>query len=180
MATGKVFILQGVSGSGKSTLAAKLIDGLPMGKQVCVSADNLFINFKTGEYKFDPSLLGKAHQACLRGFTWSLLDEEAGTSADLVVVDNTNTSVVEVAPYYALAESFGYEVTILHVEAEGGIAAAAKRNTHGVPLAGVIAQAERLSLFGESMPPWWNRVKLESFEESGGFEKLAQFKKEVL
>lgn len=179
MAKGKVFILQGVSGAGKSTVAAKLIEGLPRGKQVCVSADQYFIDEK-GEYRFDVSKLGAAHQWCLRNYTHALLDQPKGTASKLVVVDNTNTTMGEVAPYYALAEALGFEPLILVVGYGLSWSQCAERNVHGVPLAGVLAQGDRIVAFGESRPPWWNWQTLETFEAEGGFEKLSQFKKEVL
>jgi predicted kinase len=137
-----VWIMQGVSGAGKSS-------SIPANAKV-VSADHYFVD-KDGNYKFDPSQLGLAHAECLRLYVEALLQ-----SNSFVVVDNTNTTVAEVAPYYALANAYGYDAVIVHIAADVGEASA--RNTHGVPYAGVKAQYDRIGQFSEQMPPWWQRV----------------------
>lgn len=132
-----VTILQGISGSGKSTFARTLSADV-------VSADNHFM--VDGEYRFDPSRLPDAHAECLMTFLACL------SSGRNVVVDNTNTTAVEVAPYYALAQAFGADVEIVRVACDP--ATAAKRTTHGVPEAAVYAMHRRLESF--SGPPWWS------------------------
>ena len=138
-----VWIMQGVSGAGKSS-------SIPANAHV-VSADHLFIDPHTQQYKFDPSKLPLAHGQCLRYFVIALQNE-----VPFIVVDNTNTTVAEVAPYYALANAYGYDAVIVFVEADPAEAAA--RNAHGVPLTGVESQHKRLLYFGEQMPAWWQRV----------------------
>jgi predicted kinase len=142
----RVIILQGVSGSGKSTYIKNNCDHA----EVC-SADHYFM--VDGEYKFDPSKLGKAHQACFRGFVEWLQDLQS--AVDLMFVDNTNTTVAEVAPYYFAAEAYGAEVKIVYLECDSEIAA--QRNAHSVPLRSVQAMEARLNCFADRMPPWWNR-----------------------
>lgn len=137
-----VWIMQGVSGAGKSS-------SIPANAKV-VSADHYFVD-KDGNYKFDPSQLGHAHAECLRLYVEALLQ-----SISFVVVDNTNTTVAEVAPYYALANAYGYDAVIVHIDTAPLVAA--ERNTHGVPVAGVEAQHKRISEFSEQMPAWWQRV----------------------
>lgn len=165
MATHKklAYILQGVSGSGKSTLAKSLVAGLPVGQGVSISADQYFIDEK-GEYRFDVSKLGTAHQWCLRSFVAAVAEAPV---ASVVVVDNTNCTVAEVAPYYALAEAYGYAVTILVVGNEATLGDCANRNVHGVPLAGVTAQGNRLAQFERAMPPWWTRYTVEEWQGLG-------------
>lgn len=135
----KVKVLCGVSGSGKSTLIDKKFSGA----LVC-SADHHFV--VDGEYRFNPSLLPEAHSACLRKYTEAL---QAGV--ELVVVDNTNTSVGEVAPYSALALAYGYELEIIVLSCSPQVGY--ERNRHNVPLAAVQAQYERLASL--DLPPWW-------------------------
>lgn len=90
--TKRLIILQGVPGSGKSTFA-KLITTRFGG--VSSEADEWFEKYNHG--KFDPTLLGKAHQWCK--------DEvrEALKHHNLVVVANTNTQNREVEPYLEMA-----------------------------------------------------------------------------
>jgi predicted kinase len=138
-----VWIMQGVSGAGKSSTVPS--------NAAIVSADTFFVDPYTKQYNFNPSKLGEAHGRCLREFVTVLLNKEP-----FVVVDNTNTTVSEVAPYYALAQAYGYDAVIVHIDADVGEAAA--RNTHGVPYTGVKAQHDRIAQFSEQMPPWWQRV----------------------
>ena len=93
----KVTLLRGISGAGKSTYAATNYPGA-----FVVSADSFF-TFADG-YKFNPTRLGEVHGLCLLNFL------DAAQRGRNVVVDNTNITVEEIAPYYALAEAYGREV----------------------------------------------------------------------
>lgn len=121
----KVFVMRGVQGSGKSTYASMLHkaaseDGL---LPLTVSADHFF-NGPNG-YHFDVKKLGDAHKECMQRFLWALQD---GMSP--IIVDNTNINVEDVAPYVAVGEAMGYEVTIIQVNTPPDVAA--KRNIHGL------------------------------------------------
>jgi len=153
----KVTILCGVSGSGKSTYIENHLPDASV-----VSADNFFMR-DDGDYLFDPTRLGEAHGTCLRQFvmflTADLWDPDHYEPKNLVV-DNTNTTVMEVAPYAQLAIAYGYELEIIILEAEPGMAHS--RNTHGVPLTGVMGQHDRLVKLAESLPPWWPTRKVDA------------------
>lgn len=138
--TKRVTILQGIPGAGKSSSIS------PTAK--VVSADHFFV--MNGKYQFNPRLLTQAHAACLRQYVQFL---QAGEEE--VVVDNTNTSVAEIAPYYALAEAYGYAVKIhTHLcDAETG----AKRNIHGVSLDACERMVSRIERTNRELPPWWVR-----------------------
>jgi predicted kinase len=136
----KLTIMQGLPGSGKSTHAAKLKGA------VVFSADDYFVELGGGVYKFDPSKLGEAHGRCFRKCV-----EAMQNKVGHIVIDNTNTTPEEVAPYMALANAYGYEARILRVE--GAPDVCAKRNTHGVPVQAILAMAARLATF-KGMP-WW-------------------------
>jgi predicted kinase len=147
-------ILSGLSGSGKSTYTRLVCGGSSV-----FSADQFFM--VGNEYRFDVSKLSQAHGACCKGVIEAL---QAGT--DHVVVDNTNTTSEEIAPYVLLAQAFGYEVEIVTLIAPKGmsegdyIAECAKRNAHGVPAAGIAAQAQRLA--SRKLMPWWKSETVES------------------
>jgi energy-coupling factor transporter ATP-binding protein EcfA2 len=153
----KVTILCGISGSGKSTLAKSL------GGVVC-SADDYFTLY--GKYDFNPSKLPEAHAWCLRKFVSAV---QLGLSD--VVVDNTNTTVAEVAPYAALALAYGHELLIKIILCNVDVAAA--RNVHGVPRAGIFKMAERIQGLAVSLPPWW------PCEEVAGTPLAHYFKEET-
>lgn len=121
----KVIVMRGVQGSGKSTYASKLhaeafVDGL---LPLTVSADQFF-NGPNG-YQFDVKKLSDAHKDCMQRFMRALND---GMSP--VIVDNTNINVEDIAPYVAVGEAMGYEVTIIQVNTPPDVAA--KRNIHGL------------------------------------------------
>ena len=135
----KATIMIGVSGSGKSTWAKKC-----RAESIVVSADHYFTD-QEGRYNFDPKKLGEAHGRCLREFVNTC---QAGKD---VLVDNTNTSVEEIAPYYAIAKAYGYEVEFVFIEFPWNHAAA--ENIHNVPNEVVKGQAKRIG--GMMLPVRW-------------------------
>jgi predicted kinase len=115
----KVKILRGLPGSGKSTYAKTLSNAI-----VCSADDYHMVD---GEYKFNPANVSKAHQDCLRAF----VEECQSDDFDYLVVDNTNTTALEIAPYFRIAEAYGLDIEIL--EFECSITTSVERNVHGVP-----------------------------------------------
>lgn len=135
----RVYIMRGAPGSGKSTWVKKIL-----GPEVeVVSADHYFM--QDGVYRFDAAKLPAAHDACLRAFTKVM---KYGATR-VLVVDNTNTKVFEIAPYYRLAEAYGHDVEIIWIVAPAEVCKA--RNTHGVPDATIDAMVNGV----EALPPWW-------------------------
>ena len=146
----KVKIMSGISGSGKSTYIKNHFPDA----MVC-SADHFFLNEK-GEYVFDVKNLSKAHGECLKKFVaivGFVSDKDA-----VIVVDNTNTTPVEIAPYAQLALAYGHELEIVMIEYDSKKACA--RNEHEVPLKTVEAQAYRLNKLESKIPRWWNLKKI--------------------
>lgn len=143
----RVMILRGISGSGKTTFQKKHCD---FSCRV-VSADDWFM--LGGAYRFDPTELGNAHGHCLRRFIRAM-----GDRAD-VVVDNTNTTLVEIAPYISIAMAYE-DASIEVVELMCDVETAAARNTHGVPLVGVQRMQENLRKSGAEWPMFWPKRKL--------------------
>jgi dephospho-CoA kinase len=118
----KTLILRGSSGSGKTTLA----EGLQKyGDFTIYSADEAFVNSE-GAFKFEPLRLIEAHAQCLRKFVEDIQKEPQKCR----IVDNTNLTVAEVAPYYAIAEAYAAKPAILQVPVDFQVAL--KRGTHGV------------------------------------------------
>lgn len=119
----KMILMRGGPGSGKSTMARALVRKMIGGR--IFSSDDTFINLDTGLYEFNPDLLAKAHGACLK--------QAADTMAygrGSFVVDNTNASHMEMAPYLALCNAYGYECEVVRVMCDPGVAW--ERQTHGV------------------------------------------------
>lgn len=148
----KCVVLRGVSGSGKSFIAKMIAaDALAASRPVKIhSADNFFVNPISLAYEFNPSKLGEAHATCLKSFLLNI--QVVGNG--ICVVDNTNTTVAEFAPYVAFASAFGWETMIVTVRTDWRVAA--ERNTHGVPAAGVEAQAKRITQNDPLVPPFWD------------------------
>jgi predicted kinase len=175
-----VVVLRGVPGSGKSRLqSTRWHDAL------VVSADHFFMHtpeckqeryIKSNEskadwvkrtqificdctgYHFDPTKLGEAHGACLRRFIDNCrgLFHAGGASFNTIVVDNTNLSIAEMAPYVAVAQAYDIPVEIVTVVCDPAVAA--KRNTHGVPEERVLKMAAALTEGTKAMPPWWRHT----------------------
>lgn len=148
----RVVIMSGIPGSGKDTYIS---DRFNLGEKLShkprarvYSADDFFIDHK-GLYKFNPSKLGDAHGQCLRDF---IADVSAGDDDAIVVVNNTNTTAIEIAPYYAVAQAFGAQVQLVTLLAPPDVCAA--RNIHGVPLAACVAMDKRLR--SRELPPFWS------------------------
>lgn len=138
----RVIVLRGIPGSGKSTYAAQ---HHPCA--VVCSADAWFVG-ADGMYRFDPRQLPQAHQACMRRFLEAL---QAG--APEIVVDNTATSAIEVAPYVLVGEALGAEVEIVTIRAAPEAAYA--RQTHGVPSEAFAGMVRRLAEGTDALPRWW-------------------------
>lgn len=127
----KVIIMRGWPGTGKSTLAKCIKDA------VVVSADNFFINGRTGEYKYYPDLIKNAHQSCKDHFFRCCSE-----NINPIVVDNTNINVRQYRFYEDVAHEYGYKVYQLVAPKENhnngldmSAEACYKRNVHNVPLA---------------------------------------------
>lgn len=109
-----LYLIRGVSGSGKTSFAETL------GCHV-YSADDYFM--VDGEYKFDPTQLGKAHAHCQ-----DCVESAMAFGDEKIAVANTFTREWEMAHYFDLAATFGYTVFSLIVENRHG-----GTNSHGVP-----------------------------------------------
>lgn len=124
---------------------------------VRVSADDYFMR-ADGVYDFKPQELPQAHQACFRAYIDELLvnsrSADCSDENQIVVVDNTNTTVAEVAPYVLAGESYGYSVKVIRVKAS--VEEAFVRQKHGVPRAALEAMHARIAAFVP--PPWWELI----------------------
>ena len=136
----KVIIVRGLPGSGKSTWTQNNCPDA----YVC-SADKFFE--REGEYKFNPSLLPHAHAACMGAFIEALREERP-----LVVVDNTNVTKIEIAPYISVAQAFGYEVEIIYVQKKHSIQKLVERNIHKIPYRSVENMESR---WEDNFPLYW-------------------------
>ena len=164
--TRQVQILSGISGSGKSTFAKNLQAFCHVQNptfSVVVSADDFFMGLNG--YKFDASRLSDAHAYCFREFFRAMQEDHIFHHTDgevvhlpnnLVIVDNTNTTVEEIAPYVLGAAAFGYkcEIVTVSVSNNDDLQKCIDRNAHKVPAKSIIAQQNRI--LARKLPPYWN------------------------
>lgn len=120
-----LFIIRGCPNAGKSSLAKSL--DFPY-----FEADQYFE--KDGEYKFDQTMLGYAHNDCRRRLELAMMQ-----NIPKLIVSNTSTTERELLPYYELAETYGYTVFSLILERRHN-----NKNEHNVPEDSVRRMAERL------------------------------------
>jgi 2',3'-cyclic-nucleotide 3'-phosphodiesterase len=139
----RAVIMRGLPGSGKTTLAKSL--ARHYGGALIFNADAY--HTVDGEYRYDPAKAGWAHSECLRMFTLSV-----SAGSEVVIVDNTNTSGLQIAPYVRVAEAFGYEVSI--IEMGCSILDSIERNTHDVPEETICRMAMHLS---RGLPEGWDK-----------------------
>jgi predicted kinase len=148
----QMLILRGVPGAGKST-HAQHIAAAGVARVEIMSADHYFID-PDGVYRFAFDKLGEAHKKCFR----SVLAHLNQGFADMLVVDNTNISAVEIAPYVALANAFGLQHQILTFNTPPEVAAA--RCVHGVPENKIKTSASRLQAEERLFPRFWNHTQM--------------------
>jgi Uncharacterised P-loop hydrolase UPF0079. len=152
-----VIVLQGIPGSGKSTLAKEIKDKF-LGTAQTFSAD--YGMMFQGTYMFQPEKLEKCHRDCFRDFLFYLNDTDLPLNHSIAVVDNTNTSNLEIAPYMATAKAYGrrcYVATLYPDTVEGAI----KRQLHGVPAKKVYSMAQRIENSQKNMPSYWEHIVIE-------------------
>jgi len=138
----KVYIMRGLPGAGKSSWVKTNLENA-----VVCSADAFHVQ-NDGVYRFDPAKVGLAHGECLQKFVRNLAPIGI---VDILVVDNTNTTAVEMAPYVRLCEAFGVEYEIVWVMASPETAF--RRGVHDVPFETV--QRMYQNLMTERLPAGW-------------------------
>lgn len=158
--SGTLYIMRGLPGSGKSTATAKLVkQAKDMGLSVVVcSTDDYHLELvdNVWKYVFKADKLGQFHKYNLRDATCHM---EHGV--DVVIIDNTNTTWKEIAPYAKAAKDCGYTVLVLEADTPWAfdVSECTKRNTHEVPKDAISRMLERYtpnSLINSKLTEMWS------------------------
>lgn len=156
MAVKNVIILRGVPGAGKTWWHKTKFPG--PGNVVC-SANDYFTD-PDGGYTFKPELLHTAHNHCLRKYVRAL---HSPGMLERAIVDNTNISAIEMAPYIALAEAYDVPYEIVRVYPMNmTVEQLAERCIHDVPKAKI--QRMLGDLQTNRLPRFW---RLENIYNGG-------------
>ena len=153
----EMYIMRGLPGSGKSTRAKALGH---VGR--IISADDYFMT-PEGEYRFDALKLPYAHGRCFSeaiGYLGSI----AKYNGDLVI-DNTNTRNIEIAPYMLLAQAHGWTAKIIAIYPLWAIDCI-KRNKHGVSVDQGLRMLATYAAELQQTPPWWTQILVEPAMEA--------------
>lgn len=169
-----VVVLMGVSGAGKNYF----IDNNMPEANMIVSADTFFM--KDGKYVFDAAKLGDAHSACFRKFIENVRltadyasdGSVKNTTPGTLVVNNTNSSISEIAPYMAAAKAYGADASIICLRIDPVIAAS--RATHGAPLETIVKMAAKIDQTLKELSPWWAREVLQWNPETSSYREWAR------
>jgi len=156
-----IIVLRAISGAGKTTFAHKLVQSRRHelvsgqwihGGYVIVGADDLFTDEETGEYRFDPAKIGAAHGYCFQRAI------EAVRRGFTVIVDNTNTTVAEIAPYMLLAQAYGIPARVITLRCD--VETAHGRAKHGASREAI--KQMHADLEAAVLPSWWAHEALDN------------------
>lgn len=143
----RVLIGRGLPGSGKSHHLVPLVPS-----EFYFSTDL----FWGPNYNFDPTKLKEAHGWTFYQYLTTLRKVMMETNPDqrppLLIVDNTNISAYEIAPYVQAATAYGLEHEIRTMWCDPIIAF--QRHQHKVPPQVFMKMYQKL--LTEELPPFWN------------------------
>lgn len=106
------------------------------GTGIVISADDYFVDKKTGQYNWSVDKLGEAHKYSQ---DTTINHMRKGTSK--IFVANTFTTEKEMKPYFDMAKLFNYKIFTIVVENRHG-----GTNVHDVPTETLAKQKERFSI----------------------------------
>ncbi|KAF6724885.1 NEDD4-binding protein 2-like 2 [Oryzias melastigma] len=120
-----LILMRGLPGSGKSTMARELLSSGPSG--IILSTDDYFA--QKNNYRYDPQLLGAAHE-----WNHSRARDALCDGRSPVIIDNTNLEAWEMKPYVKMALDKGYKVDFCEPDTSWKFDPyeLEKRNKHGV------------------------------------------------
>jgi len=127
-----LYIIRALPGAGKSTLAKQLVP------EYCIFEADKFFEDEWGNYNFDSSKLGAAHNWCKYKVENAMQINNGETARPFgegtkeynkLVVSNTSTTTSEIKPYMELAQKYGYKTVVMVLENYHS-----GQNIHNVPV----------------------------------------------
>jgi len=140
-----VVIMVGASGSGKTTW---IKENLP--EATVVSTD---LYWESTQKSFNPNELSKAHAWAIRDFIM-----QCAMQAPTIVVDNTNTTAVEIAPYIAIGKAYDAEIQVIWLGTDR-IEELVRRNVHNVQEHTIRRHLDNMASTKMSWPFHWPMPK---------------------
>lgn len=104
-------------------------------------------------YKFDPQYLSQAHGQCFRRVMEACQQESVSPGTRTIIVENTNCSIAEAAPYCQLASALQLELHVITILVDPLLAW--RRQVHETPITHVVKQDLTLRQSILEWPPWW-------------------------
>jgi predicted kinase len=143
--------MSGVPGSGKSTYVKHICENITDTYHVCSADDFRIVD---GQYVFDreKEKAGLPHKLCLMKYLDIFSNWRHCLQKCDVIVDNTNTTALEISPYYSIASAYSLPVKIITVI--GDVEECIRRNVHSVPARTIKDMAERIER--RKFPDYWN------------------------
>lgn len=130
-----LYLIRGLPGAGKTSLVKSIQNSFASHiTSEHIEADQYF--YMSGEYKWNPDLIGKAHASCKLRTMKAL-----SNSIQHIFVSNTFTTEKEMIFYFAAAETYDYRIVTLIVENRHG-----KKSIHNVPDETVSKMKNRFSI----------------------------------
>ena len=159
----QITIMVGPSGSGKSTEVAGILRNISPSKIFRLSSLNESLDIKAAVLSaddvtydddgFHPEKIGEAHARCLRVFIGTLMQTNDLCNIEHLIVDNTNTTASELAPYIAIAAALNapINISVCQVAWQEGM----DKSIHNVPWYVVKRQCRQLERLLDEWPPFW-------------------------